>query len=118
MKGPRSFTRTITVRPVFGLPTTRQVPNGKDLCAAVIPLGLNISPMWEPRALVLGAYILMFPQERVNVVLGRQIVAMRAIFVLGKKAEWISGSHQPLPGTVEKGTWRPPADLIIWIIWY
>jgi membrane associated rhomboid family serine protease len=32
---------------------------------------------------VLGAYILMFPQERVNVLLGRQIVAMPAIIVLG-----------------------------------
>jgi hypothetical protein len=41
VKGPRSFTRATTVRPVLGLPTTRQVPNGKDLCAAVIPLGLK-----------------------------------------------------------------------------
>jgi membrane associated rhomboid family serine protease len=32
---------------------------------------------------VLGAYILMFPQSRVNVLLGRQIVAMPAVFVLG-----------------------------------
>ena len=32
---------------------------------------------------VLGAYILMFPQSRVNVLLGRQVVAMPAIFVLG-----------------------------------
>src|SRR5712691_5028980 len=32
---------------------------------------------------VLGAYILMFPQSRVNVLLGRQIVAMPAIVVLG-----------------------------------
>ena len=32
---------------------------------------------------VLGAYILMFPQSRVNVLLGRQIVAMPAFFVLG-----------------------------------
>jgi membrane associated rhomboid family serine protease len=32
---------------------------------------------------VLGAYILMFPQERVNVLLGRQIVAMPAIIVIG-----------------------------------
>jgi membrane associated rhomboid family serine protease len=32
---------------------------------------------------VLGAYILMFPQSRVNVLLGRQIVAMPAIIVLG-----------------------------------
>jgi membrane associated rhomboid family serine protease len=32
---------------------------------------------------VLGAYILMFPQSRVNVLLGRQIVAMPAILVLG-----------------------------------
>jgi membrane associated rhomboid family serine protease len=32
---------------------------------------------------VLGAYILMFPQARVNVLLGRQIVAMPAIVVLG-----------------------------------
>jgi len=32
---------------------------------------------------VLGAYILMFPQSRVNVLLGRQIVAMPAFAVLG-----------------------------------
>lgn len=32
---------------------------------------------------VLGAYILMFPQSRVNVLLGRQIVAMPAVIVLG-----------------------------------
>jgi membrane associated rhomboid family serine protease len=32
---------------------------------------------------VLGAYILMFPQKRVNVLLGRQIVAMPAVIVLG-----------------------------------
>ena len=32
---------------------------------------------------VLGADILMFPQSRVNVLLGRQIVAMPAVFVLG-----------------------------------
>jgi membrane associated rhomboid family serine protease len=32
---------------------------------------------------VLGAYILMFPQSRVNVLVGRQIVAMPAFVVLG-----------------------------------
>jgi rhomboid family protein len=32
---------------------------------------------------VLGGYILMFPQSRVNVLLGRQIVAMPAVIVLG-----------------------------------
>ncbi len=32
---------------------------------------------------VLGAYILMFPQARVNVLVGRQIVAMPAFAVLG-----------------------------------
>jgi rhomboid family protein len=32
---------------------------------------------------VLSAYILMFPQSRVNVLLGRQIVAMPAVIVLG-----------------------------------
>jgi membrane associated rhomboid family serine protease len=32
---------------------------------------------------VLGTYILMFPQSRVNVLLGRQIVAMPAFVVLG-----------------------------------
>jgi membrane associated rhomboid family serine protease len=36
---------------------------------------------------VLGAYILMFPQSRVNVLFGRQIVAMPAIIVLGM---WIA----------------------------
>jgi len=32
---------------------------------------------------VLGAYILMFPQSRVNVLLGTQIVAMPALIVIG-----------------------------------
>jgi rhomboid family protein len=32
---------------------------------------------------VLGAYILMFPQSRVNVLLGRQLVAMPALIVIG-----------------------------------
>jgi rhomboid family protein len=32
---------------------------------------------------VLAAYVLMFPQSRVNVLLGRQIVAMPAVIVLG-----------------------------------
>ena len=32
---------------------------------------------------VLGAYILMFPQSRVNVLLGQQIVAMPALIVIG-----------------------------------
>lgn len=36
---------------------------------------------------VLGSYILMFPQSRVNVLLGRQVVAMPAIIVLGM---WIA----------------------------
>jgi membrane associated rhomboid family serine protease len=36
---------------------------------------------------VLGAYILMFPRSRVNVLLGRQIVAMPAVIVLGM---WIA----------------------------
>ena len=36
---------------------------------------------------VLGAYILMFPQARVNVLVGRQIVAMPAFAVLGM---WIA----------------------------
>jgi membrane associated rhomboid family serine protease len=36
---------------------------------------------------VLGAYILMFPQSRVNVLVGRQIVAMPAIIVIGA---WIA----------------------------
>jgi hypothetical protein len=44
LKGPRSFTRTETDLPVLGLPTTRQVPSGKDLWAAVRPSGLNTSP--------------------------------------------------------------------------
>jgi len=32
---------------------------------------------------VLGAYILMFPQARVNVLMGRKVVAMPAVIVLG-----------------------------------
>ena len=44
VNGPRSFTRTMTLLPVRGLPTTRQVPKGRDLWAAVSPSGLNTSP--------------------------------------------------------------------------
>lgn len=44
VKGPRSLTRTLTLLPVFGLPTRRQVPKGRERCAAVNPLGLNSSP--------------------------------------------------------------------------
>src|SRR5262245_31385473 len=44
VKGPRSLTRTVTLRPVFGLLTRKQVPNGSDRWAAVKPLGLNLSP--------------------------------------------------------------------------
>jgi membrane associated rhomboid family serine protease len=36
---------------------------------------------------VLGSYILMFPQSRVNVLMGRQVVAMPAVLVLGM---WIA----------------------------
>ena len=36
---------------------------------------------------MLGAYILMFPQARVNVLVGRQLVAMPAFIVLGM---WIA----------------------------
>ena len=36
---------------------------------------------------VLGSYILMFPQSRVNVLMGRQVVAMPAVIVLGM---WIA----------------------------
>jgi membrane associated rhomboid family serine protease len=36
---------------------------------------------------VLGAYILMFPQKRVDVLLGRQVVAMPALMVIGA---WIA----------------------------
>ncbi len=32
---------------------------------------------------MLGAYILMFPQARVNVLVGSQVVAMPALIVLG-----------------------------------
>ena len=41
---PRSFTRTTVDFPVCGFPTTRQVPKGKDLWAAVSPSGLKTSP--------------------------------------------------------------------------
>jgi membrane associated rhomboid family serine protease len=61
---------------------------------------------------VLGAYILMFPQSRVNVLLGRSVVAMPAIIVLGM---WIalqlfSGERLPTPtrASIRAGwpTWR------------
>src|SRR4051812_17987758 len=44
VKGPRSLMVTLTPRPVRGLLTNRHVPNGRDLCAAVRPLGLNGAP--------------------------------------------------------------------------
>jgi membrane associated rhomboid family serine protease len=46
---------------------------------------------------VLGAYILMFPQSRVNVLLGRQIVAMPAFVVLGL---WIALQLMSGVGTI------------------
>ena len=56
---------------------------------------------------VLGAYILMFPQERVRVLLGRQIVAMPAIVVIGL---WIAlqlfsgvGTIAHIHGTGDEG---------------
>jgi membrane associated rhomboid family serine protease len=47
---------------------------------------------------VLGAYILMFPQSRVNVLLGRQIVAMPAFVVLGL---WIALQLVSGVGTID-----------------
>ncbi len=56
---------------------------------------------------VLGAYILMFPQERVNVLLGPRIVAMPAIIVIGL---WIAlqlfsgvGTIAHIHGTADVG---------------
>jgi membrane associated rhomboid family serine protease len=46
---------------------------------------------------VLGAYILMFPQARVNVLVGRQIVAMPAVIVLGA---WIALQLMSGVGTI------------------
>jgi membrane associated rhomboid family serine protease len=46
---------------------------------------------------VLGAYIIMFPQSRVNVLLGRQIVAMPAFVVLGL---WIALQLMSGVGTI------------------
>ena len=53
---------------------------------------------------VIGAYILMFPQSRVNVLLGRQIVAMPAVVVLGM---WIVFQLISGVGTIAY-TERPP----------
>jgi rhomboid family protein len=50
---------------------------------------------------VLGAYILMFPQSRVNVLVGRQIVAMPAVIVLGA---WIALQLVSGVGTIDPGT--------------
>ena len=77
---------------------------------------------------VLGAYLLMFPQARVNVLVGRQIVAMPALIVLGL---WImlqifagAGSIARTTTTSDTGgvrrrrtlvalpTWRMSADLL------
>jgi transposase len=46
---------------------------------------------------VLGAYILMFPQSRVNVLVGRQIVALPAFIVLGL---WIAFQFVPAVGSI------------------
>ena len=51
---------------------------------AVLP-GSNVPNVGASGAIagVLGAYILMFPHARINVLLGRQVVAMPALIVLG-----------------------------------
>jgi membrane associated rhomboid family serine protease len=51
---------------------------------AALP-GSNIPNVGASGAIagVLGAYILMFPNARINVLLGRQVVAMPALIVLG-----------------------------------
>ena len=46
---------------------------------------------------VLGAYIFMFPQSRVNVLVGRQIVALPAFIVLGL---WIALQFVPAVGSI------------------
>jgi hypothetical protein len=43
VKGPRSFTRTTTVLPVRGLPTTRQVPKRGGKSAAVLSRTIILS---------------------------------------------------------------------------
>ena len=51
----------------------------------VVMPGSNVPNVGASGAIagVLGAYILMFPNARINVLLGRQIVAMPALIVLG-----------------------------------
>jgi membrane associated rhomboid family serine protease len=60
---------------------------------------------------LLGAYILMFPRSRVNVLLGSQVVAMPALVVLGFwiVLQFVSGvGRLPLPTRALAGwpTWR------------
>jgi hypothetical protein len=45
LPGPRSLTRTVTVRPLRGLVTLSRVWNGRVGCAAVSSLGLKRSPL-------------------------------------------------------------------------
>ena len=51
----------------------------------VVMPGSNVPNVGASGAIagVLGAYILMFPNARINVLLGRQVVAMPALIVLG-----------------------------------
>jgi len=45
LKGPRSFIRTMTVRPLRKLVTRTIVPKGRERCAAVSFPGANNSPL-------------------------------------------------------------------------
>lgn len=51
----------------------------------LVSLGSNVPNLGASGAIagVLGAYIVMFPHERVNVLLGRAIVPMSALIVIG-----------------------------------
>ena len=67
---------------------------------------------------VLGAYILMFPQARVNVLLGRQVVAMPALIVLGLldraaalQRRRLDRLHDERRTSAASPTWRTSAAL-------
>ena len=60
--GPRSLTRRMTLFLFFKFVTLTLVPKGSDLCAIVIALALNRSPLAVLRPLNLLPYQAIFPE--------------------------------------------------------
>ena len=76
MNGPRSFMRTTTDLPLFGLVTFNLVPNGKVLCAAVKLAGFMRSPL---AVMEVNAYQEAVPQpEAANAVVDNETAKTHA----------------------------------------